>query len=221
MRSGNAGMTWVPRLLAACAGGAWLACCAGCTYIAYIPLLLFAPFIPLLQLAIKVAARYGPMLLMLAEADPTVVPGAPAMIVAEPRTVPHAMVLPELDNVLQREAAQNTALRAVTVVDIAALTPEWLEAEVLRAQRRGWRVRVVFVDSRMAARAAALQPDTLAALAARGVTLRAGGVVATRVAGSQAHVISMSPPVPAHISSGEAALLGALAAADNDAGHGS
>jgi hypothetical protein len=91
----------------------------------------------------------------------------------------------------------------------------------LRAQRQGWRVRVVFVDSRMAARAAALQPDTLAALAARGVALRAGGAVATRVAGSQAQIISMRPPVPAHISSGEAALLGALAAADADAGHGS
>jgi len=198
------------HLLAAGAALAWLVC-AGCTYLAYLPLLIFAPFIPLIQLALKVAARYGPMLLMLAEADPAVTPGAPSMIAAEPRTLTSAMVLPELETVLQREAAQNEALRAVTLVDIARLTPEWLEAEVQRAQRRGWRVRVIFVDSRAAAGGPGLTPATIAALAARGVQVRAGGAVAARVAGAPAQVVSMNPPVPERISAGEAALLGALA----------
>jgi hypothetical protein len=189
---------------------AWLMC-TGCTYLAYLPLLIFAPFIPLIQLAIKVAARYGPLLLMLAEADPAVTPGAPCMIAAEPRTLTSDMVLPELETVLQREAVQNDALRAVTLVDIARLTPEWIAAELQRAQRRGWRVRAVFVDSRAVTAGAGLTPATLAALTARGVQVRAGGAVAARVAGAPAQVVSMLPPVPERISTGEAALLGALA----------
>ena len=198
------------RAVAACGALAWLVC-AGCTYLAYIPLLVFAPFIPLVQLAIKVAARYGPLLLMLAEADPAMTPGAPCMIAAEPRALTSGTVLPALETVLQREAAQNDALRAVTLVDIARLTPEWIEAEVQRAQRRGWRVRAIFVDSRAAAAGAGVTPATMAALAARGVQVRAGGAVAARVAGTPAQVVSMLPPVPEHISAGEAALLGALA----------
>jgi len=120
---------------------------AGCSYFVYIPMLILVPFMPLIQLAIKVAARYGPLLLMLAEADPTAAHYSPGLIAATPADPLRAPALPALEQLLMAEVLSNHNLRAVTLVEAAALTPEWLDEQQRAAFARGLSLRIVFVNS--------------------------------------------------------------------------
>jgi|GEM_PF-5549332 len=121
---------------------------SGCSYFVYIPMLILVPFMPLIQLAIKVAARYGPLLLMLAEADPSGANYTPGMIAAGPANALRARALPALEQSLIAEVLSNHNLRAVTLVEAAALTPDWLDEQQRAARARGLSLRIVFVDSR-------------------------------------------------------------------------
>lgn len=121
---------------------------AGCSYLVYIPMLILVPFMPLIQLAVKVAARYGPLLLMLAEADPTGANFTPGMIAAGPAHALRAGALPQLEQQLMAEVLSNQNLRAVTIVEAAVLSPAWLDEQQRAARARGLSLRIIFVDSR-------------------------------------------------------------------------
>ncbi len=183
--------------------------CAGCSYVAYIPLIILAPFMPLIQLAIKLGARYGPLLLMLVEADPMPQPQAPPGIVVEPRVIAEHTQLPDLEQQLLREATAAQQLRTVYILESTRLTPEWLEAQARRAQQQGLRVRMVFVDSRRFRDGAILTPGVAAALTNACADVRVTPGLAAQVAGPAARSVILAPAAAADV--GAAALLGASA----------
>lgn len=157
---------------------------AGCSYFVYIPMLILVPFMPLIQLAVKVAARYGPLLLMLAEADPSGAHFTPGMIAAGPANALRAGVLPPLEQQLMAEVLSNQNLRAVTLVEATALSPAWLDEQQRAAHARGLSLRIVFVDSRNAS----LSHAAREACAAKNITLcGTPGLAASLAAGAPAH----------------------------------
>ncbi|NLF39572.1 hypothetical protein GX586_09015 [bacterium] len=156
----------------------------GCTAMMYIPLLLVAPLMPVIQLAVKIAARYGPLLLMLAEADPS--GGAPARNIAlEPagvHRIEHRQ-LADLETQLGMELAGNTSLRSVAILEASRLDPVELERWAGDAATNGLRLRLVFVDSRRFAAGDRLLPGTRALLENAGVPIMVTPGLAEKIVG--------------------------------------
>jgi len=202
----------VVRMACAALAAALVAALAGCQALIYLPLLILAPIMPILQFAIKVAARYGPMLLMLmAEADQPASPtGSPVMLAAEPASALTLPALPDLEMQITNKLATTRGLRSISIVEANRLTPAWLEEQCRLARAQGCQIRMVFVDSRRFAAGDVLQPGTRAALAAAGVRLQAGEGIARRVAGDGAELICLDPPknLP---DAGTAAVMASLA----------
>lgn len=177
---------------------------AGCSYFVYIPMLILVPFMPLIQLAVKVAARYGPLLLMLAEADPCGLNFTPGMIAAGPADALRAAALPQLEQQLMTEVLSNQNLRAVCLVEAATLSPAWLDEQQRAAHARGLALRIVFVDSRHAS----LSHAARAACAARNIPLYGTpGLAASLAADALAHQSS-----PYFCSAAHASLMAGAAA---------
>ena len=186
----------------------------GCQYIVFIPLLIITPFMPLIQFAITMAARYGPMLLLLmADADQSASPtGPPTMIAAEPASAIEQTSLPDLEAQITNKLAVTRGLRAVSIVEAGRLTPAWLGEQCRLARAKGCTLRMVFVDSRRFASGDMLKPATRAALDAAGVRLQAGEGLAAHVAGEGAEILCLDAPqdIP---DAGTAALMASLAGA--------
>ncbi len=132
----------------------------GCALL-YIPALLLAPLQPFIITAVTVLARYGPMLLLLAETD-TDLPGQPEMMIAMSPENPETAKLATLETQLATEIANNKKLKYVTIVDINSMTPEWLAEQIKQAHKKGCRLRAVFVDSRNFSKMPIL-PETIVA----------------------------------------------------------
>jgi len=163
---------------------------------------------PLIQLAIKLGARYGPLLLMLAEADPQGVLGTPGLIAAGPSDALRRGALPTLEQQVRTELSSNQHLRAITVVEIARLTPEWLDEQQRLAHAGGVALRIVFVDSRAVRTGTALSPALLA-------HCRAAGVAVQGTPGLGARVAAGVPPKDYSMfvcSAAQASLMGSVAA---------
>jgi hypothetical protein len=186
---------------------------SGC-FLTYFPMLLLVPFMPLLKLAVHVAAKYGPLLLLLVEADPTVVPGEPqTMIAMRPAQAPHCAMV-DLETQLVQEVTCNPNVRRITLLEAERLTPEWLAAETDACAARGERLTVVFVDSRRFAEGSRWSPATDAALRDSGIELYAGEGLAHQVAGPAAPVVAYASPRPMELPGGASAVLASVAACD-------
>jgi hypothetical protein len=129
----------------------------------YVPALLLAPLQPFLITAVRLVARYGPMLLLLAETD-TNLPGQPEMMIAMSPANPETAKLATLETQLATEIANNKKLKYVTIVDINSMTPEWLAEQIKQAHKNGCKLRAVFVDSRTFSEAPVLSKNIVADL---------------------------------------------------------
>ena len=189
-----------------------VAALTGCQYFIYIPLLIMMPFMPLIQFAIRMAARYGPVLIrLMVEVDPAMQPGAPpSMIAVEPANALQLASLPDLETRITNELYSTRGLRAVGLVEARQLTPAWLEEQCRIARAQGWQVRLVFADSRRFASGATLSAETRSALAAAGVRLQASEGLALHAAGKGAELLCLGPPARA-ADAGEAAVMAAMA----------
>ena len=118
----------------------------GCALI-YIPALILAPLQPLIITAVRLAARYGPMLLLLAETDNNLSQNPEMMIAMSPQN-PDSAKLATLENQLATEIANNKKLKYVTIADVNSMSPEWLAEQIKKAHKNGCKLRAVFVDSR-------------------------------------------------------------------------
>ena len=137
----------------------------GCALI-YIPALILAPLQPFLITAVRLAARYGPMLLLLAETDTNLPenPKNPEMMIAMSPENPDTAKLASLETQLATEIANNKKLKYVTIVDVNSMTPEWLAEQIKIAHKNGCKLRAVFVDSRTFSKTQILSKNIIADL---------------------------------------------------------
>jgi hypothetical protein len=137
----------------------------GCALI-YLPALILAPLQPFIITAVRLAARYGPMLLLLAETDSNLPgnPKNPEMMIAMSPENPDTAKLASLETQLATEIANNKKLKYVTIVDVNSMTPEWLAEQIKIAHKKGCKLRAVFVDSRSFSKAQILSKNIVADL---------------------------------------------------------
>ncbi len=185
----------------------------GCALL-YFPMLILVPFQPILMIAAKIAARYGPLLLLLVETDPALPGTPPTMIAVSPADANQCTELCLLDTRLAGELDSNPGLVSVALVESATMTEAWLERQVADAHAQGCQVRLVFVDSRKYRNGVALPDDLIRKINERGVSLLATHGLAYRVAGTSA--TAMPPGKEAEevfqVNAGYNTLAGALCA---------
>ncbi|MCX7846564.1 MAG: hypothetical protein N2595_00810 [bacterium] len=170
---------------------------SSCSYLVYVPMLILVPFMPLIQLAVKLGARYGPLLLMLVEATPTNPHLTPGSIVAGPPDALRRCSLPTLEQQVLTELSSNQNLRAIVFVEIASLTPEWLDQQQRAAYARGLSLRIAFVDSHQPS----LSSTTRQLCAAAGIPLTGTpGLGAALAAGVPFTPLLREPCTTAHAS---------------------
>ena len=186
---------------------------SGCALF-YLPLLILAPFQPFIILAAKAAARYGPILLMLVEADPQLPGQAPTMIAMQPATLTRETKLVGLEDQLAYEATHNTGIRSIILVESKAITPEWLADLAGQARADGCRLRAVFVDSRAFTSGRQLSSETLDVLNKAGISLRVTEGLAETIVNENA--VAERLPIRRRVNENEAAyacLMSAVPAA--------
>jgi len=137
----------------------------GCALI-YLPALILAPLQPFIITAVRLAARYGPMMLLLAETDNNLPenPKNPEMMIAMSPENPDTAKLASLETQLATEIANNKKLKYVTIVDVNSMTPEWLAEQIKKAHKNGCKLRAVFVDSRTFSKTPILSKNIIADL---------------------------------------------------------
>ena len=163
-----------------------LACVLNGCFLLYLPILILVPFQPLLRLAVKLAVRYGPLLLLMAETDPQMAPGGGALIAVQPAAITERATanVCGIQAQLLGELSSNTSLRSIGIVEARRLSDAWFEQFMQDAAARGCRVRVVFVDSRMHAAGAPLPAALQARLAAADVPVIVTEGLAASVVGA-------------------------------------
>lgn len=174
--------------------GCTMAVLNGCALL-YFPLLLFVPLQPIIMMAAKVAARYGPILLMLlVETDPQY-PGMPeTMIAVQPAYITPQTQLEDLESRLLYEIAHEPNLVSVAMVDIESITEEWLHQQLADAMHRRCSIRLVFVDSRKFEQGKQLSEHTQIILADAGIPILTSGKLANRVAGTCGRPLNSDGP---------------------------
>jgi hypothetical protein len=137
------------------------------------------------MMAAKVAARYGPILLMLlVEADPHHPGMTETMIAVHPAHITPQTQLDDLESRLIYEVAHEPNLVSVAMVDIESMNEEWLRRQLADAAQRGCTIRLVFVDSRKFTQGKQLSEHTQITLADAGIPILTAGKLARRVAGN-------------------------------------
>jgi hypothetical protein len=183
--------------------GCTMAVLNGCALL-YFPLLLFVPLQPIIMMAAKIAARYGPILLMLlVEADPQQTGMPETMIAVHPAHITPQTQLDDLESRLLYEVAHEPNLVSVAMVDIETMTEEWLRQQLADAAHRGCTVRLVFVDSRKFKQGRQLSENTRITLADAGIPVLTSGNLARRVAGNCGK--PLDPGMPGNRQSDDAA----------------
>lgn len=143
---------------------------SGC-FLAYIPLLMIAPLQPFIMLAAKLAARYGPLLLLLVETNPQLPNECPTMIAMQPAAITQETKLRGIDEQIVYEAENNKNLKTVILVESKIMTPRWLAEQIRFAYNNKCRVRAVFVDSKSYGTGKKLSLTTIAKLKNAGISL--------------------------------------------------
>jgi len=119
----------------------------GC-FLAYFPLLMLAPLQPLIMLGAKLAARYGPLLLLLVETNQQLPNECPTMIAMQPAAITKQTKLNGIENQIVYEVDNNKNLKAVILVESKVMTPEWLIEQIRTAYDNNCTLRAVFVNSK-------------------------------------------------------------------------
>jgi len=88
----------------------------GC-FLAYFPLLMLAPLQPLIMMAAKLAARYGPLLLLLVETNQQLPSECPTMIAMQPSEITEQTQLRGIENQIVYEVENNKNLKAVILAE--------------------------------------------------------------------------------------------------------
>jgi hypothetical protein len=167
----------------------------GCALL-YFPLLLFVPLQPIIMTVAKVAAKFGPLLLMLVvEADPQLIGTPETLIAVQPAEFTSQTQLKDLESQLLYETAHTPGLVSASIVDVDSLSEKWLNEQLADAARNGCTIRLVLVDSRNYRTGKVLSEDTLIRLADSGVPIRTVGTLAGRVGGACAQ--QRTPQAPA------------------------
>ncbi len=142
----------------------------GC-FLAYFPLLMLAPLQPLIMMAAKLAARYGPLLLLLVETNQQLPNECPTMIAMQPAEITEQTQLRGIENQIVYEVENNKNLKAVILAESNIMTPEWLAEQIRLAYNNNCRVRAVFVNSKSYGDTKRLSFTTIAKLKSSGVQL--------------------------------------------------
>jgi hypothetical protein len=166
----------------------------GCALL-YFPMLLFVPLQPVIMMIVKVAARYGPLFLMLlVEADPQL-PGTPdTMLAVQPAQFTPQTQLDDLESRLLYETAHTPGLVSASIVESDIVTEKWLQQQLSTAADNGWQIRLVFVDSRKYRDGKQLSEAAQIRLADSGIPIRTAGPLAARVGGRCAREINSGLP---------------------------
>jgi len=142
----------------------------GC-FLAYFPLLMLAPLQPLIMLAAKLAARYGPLLLLLVETNQQLPNECPTMIAMQPAEITNQTKLNGIENQIVYEVKNNKNLKAVILVESKIMTPEWLAEQIHRAFNNNCSIRAVFVNSKSYGKNKKLSFTTISKLKNAGIEL--------------------------------------------------
>ena len=142
----------------------------GC-FLAYFPLLMLAPLQPLIMMAAKLAARYGPLLLLLVETNQQLPNECPTMIAMQPAEITEQTRLRGIEEQIVYEVENNKNLKAVVLVESKIMTTEWLAEQIRLAYNNNCRIRAVFVNSKSYGGTKKLSFTTIAKLKNSGAQL--------------------------------------------------
>lgn len=130
-----------------CVSAALILLLSGCALL-YIPILLITPFQPLIRLAARVAARYGPLLLMLVVEAPDVTPGAGLMYAGHTPQCYDEEHVPCIETYLASLGeSREGGVVAIVVVDAERVDEAWLAHALMPYADGGYRVMGALVDS--------------------------------------------------------------------------
>ncbi|RLD10514.1 MAG: hypothetical protein DRI44_05885 [Chlamydiae bacterium] len=142
----------------------------GC-FMAYLPLLMLAPLQPFIMLAAKLAARYGPLLLLLVETNQQLPGKCPTMIAMQPSSITHQMKLKDIEEQIAYEVENNKNLKEVVLVESRTMTPFWIAEQIHQAYINGCSIRAVFVNSKSYGKNKKLSLHTIEKMKNAGVQL--------------------------------------------------
>jgi len=163
----------------------------GC-FLAYFPLLMLAPLQPFIMLAAKLAAKYGPMLLLLVETNQQLPGEHPTMIAMQPAEITQQTKLNGIEEQIVYEVEKNKNLKAVIIVESKTMTPEWIAEQIRLAYLNGCSVRAVFVNSKSYGTDKKLSLNTITKLKNAGVSLRVTEGLAEKAVGKNVVVQKVS-----------------------------
>ena len=164
----------------------------GC-FLAYFPLLMLAPLQPLIMLGAKIAAKYGPLLLLLVETNQQLPGEYPTMIAMHPAEITRHTKLNGIEEQIVYEVEKNKNLKAIILVESKTMTTEWLAEQIRFAYLNGCSVRAVFVKSKSYGTDKKLSLTTIAKLKNAGVSLRVTEGLAEKAVGK--NVVVQKIPV--------------------------
>ena len=125
---------------------------------------MLAPLQPVIMMAAKIAARYGPLLLLLVETNQPLPNESQTMIAMQPPEISEKTKLPNIEDQLIYEAENNNNLKSIIIVEINKISPEWLAEQIKQARKNKLSVRVVFVNSKKYGSSKKLSLNTIAKL---------------------------------------------------------
>lgn len=143
---------------------------SGC-FLLYFPLLMLAPLQPFIMMAAKIAARYGPLLLLLVETNQPLPNQSQTMIAMQPAEINENTKLPGIEDQLIYEAENNKNLKSVIIVEINKISPEWLAEQIAEARRNNLSLRAVFVNSKKYGSSRKLSLNTISVLRNKNINI--------------------------------------------------
>jgi len=167
----------------------------GC-FLAYFPLLMLAPLQPLIMLAAKLAARYGPLLLLLVETNQQLPNECPTMIAMQPAEITEKTKFNGIEDQIVYEVENNKNLKAVILVESKIMTVEWLAEQIRIAFNNDCSIRAVFVNSKSYGKNKKLSLTTISKLKNAGVELCVTEGLAEKAVDE--NIIVKRVPVPAN-----------------------
>ena len=167
----------------------------GC-FLAYFPLLMLAPLQPLIMLGAKLAARYGPLLLLLVETNQQLPNECPTMIAMQPAEITEKTRLNGIEDQIVYEVENNKNLKAVILVESKIMTVEWLAEQIRTAFNNDCSIRAVFVNSKSYGKNKKLSLTTISKIKNAGVELCVTEGLAEKAVGE--NIIVKRIPVPAN-----------------------
>lgn len=144
---------------------------SGCALL-YFPILLLTPFQPLLKLAAKVAARYGPILLMMIVEVPDATQSDGLMYATHIPKENGEYVVQTLEHQLNEIANSEEKVVAVVLIDAENVDEQWLAQTLSLYNVPGYCAKGILVDSRDAVSRGTISEEALALLQEKGIVMK-------------------------------------------------